>query len=223
VLSIIIPTLNAANGLEATLSAVRASKIVSEIIIVDGGSTDSTQKTGKFLGARVITSKPGRGVQLSMGAKEAKGRWFMFLHADTILEPGWDYTVKAFATAEVSTSQAGYFKFKLDDTSTWARWLEKFVARRSNVLGLPYGDQGLLLSRYLYKNIGGFRKIPLMEDIDIVRRIGRRNLVALNGTAVTSADRYKKSGYPVQMILNGFCLLLYFLGISPAFIAKVYK
>ncbi len=222
-LSIIIPTLNAANGLQATLEAVRASKIVSEILIVDGGSSDRTQESAEFMGARVITSKPGRGVQLSMGAEEAKGEWFMFLHADTILEPGWDYTVKAFAIAKNSASQAGYFRFKLDDISPWARWLEKFVARRSKALGLPYGDQGLLLSRYLYKNIGGFREIPLMEDVDIVRRIGRRNLVALDGTAITSADRYKKSSYLFQIIRNSFCLLLYFLGIAPEFIAKVYK
>lgn len=221
-LSIIIPTLNATHRLEPAVAAVRGSKLVSEILVVDGGSTDGTQESAKSLGAKVIASQPGRGVQLSIGAEEAKSEWLMFLHADTILEPGWDDTVLAFTSAAASSSQAGYFRFQLDDTSPWARWLEKFVARRSNVLGLPYGDQGLLLSRNLYKNVGGFLQIPLMEDVDIVRRIGRRNLVALDGTAVTSADRYKKSGYLLQMIRNGCCLSLYFLGVSPKFIAKVY-
>jgi rSAM/selenodomain-associated transferase 2 len=223
VLSIIIPTLNATNGLAPTFAAVRASKLVSEILVVDGGSTDGTQEYATSLGARVIVSQPGRGMQLSMGAENAKSEWLMFLHADTILEPGWSDSVKAFVTAEGSSSHAGYFRFQLNDRNPWARWLEKLVARRSNILGLPYGDQGLLLNRSLYKNVGGFCRIPLMEDVDMVRRIGRKNLVALDGIAVTSADRYRKGGYLLRMIKNSFCLSLYFLGASPKFIAKVYK
>jgi glycosyltransferase involved in cell wall biosynthesis len=107
VLSIIIPTLNATNGLAPTFAAVRASKLVSEILVVDGGSTDGTQEYATSLGARVIVSQPGRGMQLSMGAENAKSEWLMFLHADTILEPGWSDSVKAFVTAEGSSSHAG--------------------------------------------------------------------------------------------------------------------
>jgi rSAM/selenodomain-associated transferase 2 len=222
VLSIIVPTLNGARGLQATVTSVIDSGLSVEIIVVDGGSTDGSGELAKTLGARVTTAPPGRGGQLSVGAAAAKGEWLMFLHADTILESNWAKSATDFMASSEASNKAGYFKFRLDDDGPWVRRLETIVAWRSRALGLPYGDQGLLMGQEFYHRLGGFYPLPLMEDVEFVRRIGRRNLVALEADAVTSADRYRRDGYPQRMARNGFCLALYFLGVPPGFIAKVY-
>ena len=222
-ISIIIPTLNAAPELKQTILAVKDSKLVNEIFVVDGGSTDGTQKLARSLDVNLISSHPGRGEQLLTGAAAATSKWLLFLHGDTVLSSNWDEIVSQFIKTDDSESLAGYFKFKLNDEGSWAKWLEKFVAWRSNIFGLPYGDQGLLVSSRLYTSLRGFRQIPLMEDVDLIRQIGRKNLIALNARASTSAARYTKRGYPIRMIRNGFCLMFYFLGISPKLIAKVYS
>jgi rSAM/selenodomain-associated transferase 2 len=222
VLSIIIPTLNAARGLQATVASIIDSGLPVEIIVVDGGSTDGSEELAKTLGARVFTAPSGRGGQLSVGGDVATGEWLIFLHADTVLGANWSKSVMDFMVSSESSNKVGYFKFRLDDEGPWARRLEKIVAWRSRALGLPYGDQGLLIGREFYHRLGGFHPLPLMEDVEFVRRIGRRNLVALDAAAVTSADRYRRDGYPLRMARNGFCLALYFLGVPPRIIAKVY-
>jgi rSAM/selenodomain-associated transferase 2 len=222
VLSIIIPTLNAAKGLSATVASIEDRGMTTEILVVDGGSTDGTVELAKSLGARVLTAPSGRGGQLSAGATAAKGGWLMFLHADTILGPNWSKAATDFMASSKSANRTGYFNFRLDDGDPWARRLERIVAWRSRALGLPYGDQGLLMGQEFYTQLGGFYPLPLMEDVEFVRRIGRRNLVALEADAVTSADRYRRNGYPQRMVRNGFCLALYFLGVPPRIIAKVY-
>ena len=93
---------------------------------------------------------------------------------------------------------------------------------RARALGLPYGDQGLLLERQFYEDIGGFKPLPLMEDVDMARRIGKRNLIALDVPAVTSAARYREGGYIARPLRNLTCLGLYFLGLPPALIARLY-
>lgn len=222
VLSVIIPTLNAARHLPATIKALVDPGLPIEVLVVDGGSADRTPNIAKALGGRVFEVPPGRGGQLSAGASKAKGEWLIFLHADTVLAPGWSETIKKFMASPGSATKAGYFAFKLDDEQPGARRLEKIVAWRSRIFGLPYGDQGLLIRREYYHQLGGYRPLPLMEDVEFIRQIGRRNLVALGADAVTSADRYQKDGYPLRMARNGFCLALYFLGVPPRFIAKVY-
>ena len=119
-------------------------------------------------------------------------------------------------------SRAGYFRLAFDDTVAAARRLERIVAWRARVLGLPYGDQGLLMSRELYDKLGGFLPLTLMEDVDLVRRIGRRQLTALPATAQTSAERYRRDGYLVRSARNFLCLALYFLGLPPGAIRRLY-
>jgi rSAM/selenodomain-associated transferase 2 len=213
-LSVIIPTLNAAAHLPAALVSLGP---VEEIIIADGGSTDGTVQAAVAGGARVMTAPRGRGSQIAAGIAAAAHDWLLILHADTRLQPGW-----RAAAASVTLDKAGYFRFVLDSSDPRARRLERMVAWRSRVLGLPYGDQGLLIHRDLLAQIGGMRPIPLMEDVDLVRRLGRRRLVALDADAVTSAARWERDGYLRRSARNLCCLALWFAGIPPRWIVRLY-
>jgi len=222
-LSIIIPTYNTANGLVKTIESLVPPPYAREIIVVDGGSSDGTLSIAHKMDACVVHSDKGRGQQMKAGAEASKGDWLLFLHADTVLPPDWGRHVCAFVADDVKRQCAGYFTFALDDDHVEAKRLEKIVSLRCRLLGLPYGDQGLLISRDLYDEVGGFKDIPLMEDVDIVRRIGKKRLRQLSAAAVTSSIRYQKHGYVKRMIRNVTCLSLYFLGLSPQKIVKLYE
>ncbi len=217
--SVIIPTLNAARHLPATLAACRG---VREAIVVDGGSADESVAIGRKLGARIVTSGSGRGLQLRAGAAAATGEWLLFLHADTFLSDDWLNATGKFIANPANRSRAATFRFALDDASPAARRLERRVAWRVRHLGLAYGDQGLLIHRELYGSLEGFRAWPLMEDVDLVRRIGRRRLTVLDSVARTSAERWRRDGWQRRSARNVFCLTLYFLGVSPQWIARLY-
>ena len=137
------------------MEQLRASTIFEEIIVVDGGSSDETVAIARTAGAQVIAAPRGRGIQLATGAAAAAGDWLLFLHADCRLAPGWEAAVAAFLAAPEATGRAGYFDFALDDAAPAARRLERIVAWRCRVLALPYGDQGLLIARGLYRAAGG--------------------------------------------------------------------
>lgn len=223
-LTIIIPTLNAGARLSETLAAVDEIRDVLsvDVVVVDGGSSDDTITRALAGGARVVNAAKGRGVQLSAGAKEATGRWLLFLHADTTLEPFWSTTVTSFMRGRGNGLKAAYFTFALDDASSAARRVEGLANWRARKLGLPYGDQGLLMSRTMYDSLVGYLDLPIMEDVDMVRRIGRQNLVELPATATTSAERYRRDGYWWRPIKNVTLLTLYFLGVSPRRLARLY-
>jgi rSAM/selenodomain-associated transferase 2 len=218
-LSVVIPTLNAAASLPATLACL-GEMPEAERIVVDGGSMDATIAEARARGAEVVTAPRGRGVQLAAGARAAHGAWLLFLHADTVLAPGWRRSVDVAMAGD--PDRVGYFRFVLDDAEPAARRLERRVAWRCRVLGLPYGDQGLLISRRRYDAVGGFRPLPLMEDVDLVRRIGRAGLVALDHPAVTAATRYR-AGYRRRSARNLLCLTLYFLGLPPRVLVRLYR
>jgi hypothetical protein len=129
--------------------------------------------------------------------------------------------VSAFIERHADGGTAGYFHLRFDDEGKGARRLERIVEWRARRLGLPYGDQGLLISRALYDAIGGFEPVPLMEDVGIVRRIGRARLRALDCDILTSARRYR-NGYAGRSLRNAGILTLYFLGVSPARLARIY-
>jgi len=224
-LSIIIPTLNAADHLHRSLpplAAFAGIDCVHEVILADGGSSDTTVAIGAAAGARLVTAAAGRGGQLAAGAAAATGDWLLFLHADTRLEPRWHHAVRQFIEDPANRRRAGYFRFQLDDGRWLARLLARGVTLRARLFGLPYGDQGLLIARDHYRAIGGYKPMPLMEDVDIVRRIGARNLAPLPATAITSADRYRRDGFIRRPLRNLCCLLLYMLGAPPAMIVKLY-
>ena len=220
-LTIVVPALEAGAVLGATLDAC-GEAAGAEVLVVDGGSRDGTRDVARRSGARVVESAPGRGRQLALGAGEARGEWLLFLHADTRPAPGWAAAARAFMAEPGAAGRAGYFAFALDDPSPEARRLEWLVAWRCRALALPYGDQGLLVSRALYDAAGGFRPLPLMEDVDLVRRLGRRRLAALPVRAVTSAERWRREGWRRRSARNLACLSLWFLGVPPGAIKRLY-
>jgi rSAM/selenodomain-associated transferase 2 len=219
-LSVIIPTLNAAASLARTLAALRGQ--VAEIIIADGGSSDGTVVLAEAAGARVLMGDRGRGIQLRAAAKAATQPWLLAIHADTRPGLGWQEAVAGFIAQPESTAKAAHFRFALDDPAPEARRLEAMVAWRCRWLGLPYGDQGLLIGRDFYRALGGYEAIPLMEDVALVRRIGRKRLVALPVAFITSAEKWQRDGWYVRSARNLFCLSLWFAGISPERIARIY-
>jgi rSAM/selenodomain-associated transferase 2 len=216
-LSVVIPALNAATGLAGTVAALGGAP--AELVVVDGGSTDGTAELARSLGARVIAAPRGRGVQLAAGIAAARGPWLLLLHADTRLASGW---AEAVGGAMRDPGRAWFFRFALDDPAPAARRLERAVAWRCRVLGLPYGDQGLLIHRDLLDAAGGVRPLPLMEDVDLVRRLGRQRLGALPADAVTSAARWRRDGYLARSSRNLLCLGLWFAGVPPRIIARIY-
>lgn len=222
-ISIVIPTFQAAEGLPRTLRNLVpacACGMVREAIIADAGSSDDTREIGLAAGARVIDAPRGRGRQLAAGARAARGPWFLFLHADTVLDSAWTDEVRAFMAR--GDGQAAAFRFALDDEAPAARRLEHLVRWRCSLFKLPYGDQGLLIHRSLYDAVGGYSDMPLFEDVDLVRRIGRRRLSLLQSRAVTSAERFRRDGYVKRSARNLSLLARYYLGASPDALARAY-
>jgi rSAM/selenodomain-associated transferase 2 len=227
-ISVVIPTLNAERHLARTLTALVPAAVdglVREVIIADGGSTDATADIAEAAGATFITAERGRGQQLLAGASQAKSPWLLFLHADTILQSPWEEDAFRFMrSVDVgdAAEAAGVFRFALDDSGVGARILEAAVHLRGFVLRLPYGDQGLLISRRLYDEVGGFQPLALMEDVEMVRRLGGRRITRLRATALTSPRRYQQDGYARRALRNLTCLTLYYMRVPPRYLVKLY-
>ncbi len=220
-IDVVIPTLNAGSTLAATLASLQGDLPVA-IAVCDGGSTDDTVAIARQAGATVVTAPAGRGGQMAAGAAVGDASWVLFLHADTVLTPGWTNAVKAFTSRHVNIGKAGYFRLRFDSADPRARRVERLAAWRSRRLGLPYGDQGLLIARALYEYLGGFKPLPLMEDVDLVRRIGRKNLVPLDADFVTSAVRYERDGWTMRPLHNLSCLALFLAGMPVPVVARLY-
>ena len=218
-LDVIIPTLNAAATLPSTLASVPRG---ATVIVSDGGSTDLTVGVARSARCRIVEGPRGRGRQLAAGAGASTRPWRLFLHADTIISPqGWTAIAGHMASAG-GDQAAGSLRLAVDDPAWQARVVERAVALRVRWFGLAYGDQGLLIHRDLYVAIGGYADLPLMEDVEIMRRLGRARHRVLQGEARTSAARWKRRGWIGQTVLNLTCVSLYSLGVPVDRIARLY-
>jgi len=224
-LDVVVPTLNAASGLARTIASLDSGGdhgFRVRLTICDGGSHDDTPAIARATGADVVTTSPGRGGQLAAGAAAGRAPWLLFLHADTMLAAGWATAVRRFMAEGSNAAKAGYFRLRFDSRDPRARRVERLVAWRCRTFGLPYGDQGLLMSRAFYQRLGGFHLMPLMEDVDLVRRIGRANLVSLDADVVASARRYERDGWVLRPLRNLSCLALFSAGVPVSVVRRLY-
>jgi len=201
-ISIIIPTINEANNLPLLLSDLSNIHKDGEIIIVDCGSEDKTIDIANLYGAKVLISKErNRGLQLDIGAKNSKGDWLIFLHADTRLTHDWFR--KTNSLLKGNKNSIYYFKFKINNKKIIYRVLEILVNFRSKFFKKPYGDQGLLIHRTAYFKNNGFRKIPLMEDVDFIKRLNKKNyLKQLNLPIFINSRKWERTNILFQAIKN---------------------
>lgn len=222
-ISVVIPTLNAAGTLGPCLGSLGPAildPILTEVIFADGGSHDDTEEIAEATGARFIRASRGRGAQLRAGTAVARGEWLLFLHADTRLSDDWVDAARAHMSERPDV--AGWFRLRFAADGAAPRLIAGWANLRSR-LGLPYGDQGLLIHRALYAEVGGFPEAPLMEDVAIARALGPRRLSALGAVATTSAERYERNGWLRQGARNLTTLARYTLGASPEALARSYN
>ena len=218
-ITVILPTFNSSKNINKTLRNV--NKYFKKIIIVDAESIDDTRKIAKKYNSKIYLSNPNRGKQLHIGAKVCDTDWFLFLHSDTLLGNNSYNEIKRFIKIN-NKNKAAYFKLKFNEKNIYALFIENLVYLRNIIFKLPYGDQGLLISKNLYNKIGGFKPMPIMEDIYIIRKIGYKNLYLMNGNIITDADKYIRQGWIKRPLLNLICLMLYFIGYDINKISKIY-
>jgi rSAM/selenodomain-associated transferase 2 len=221
-ISVIIPTLNEAENIQGCIECVRAGDGDLEIIVCDGGSSDATvQIVREYDDVILMETGKGRGSQMNKGAAVAKGEVLLFLHADTKLERGWSRELLS-ALADESIV-GGAFTFKIDNPAMRYRLIELWVKLRCTLFSLPYGDQGIFVRRGIFEKIGGYRDIPLMEDVEIIgglKKEGRLGL--LKKCAVTHDRRWVRKGWMRASVSNQLVMLMYKMGIDPHTLARLY-
>lgn len=220
-ISVVIPTLDAEAALGPCLHALMEGLelgLIRELIVSDGGSGDATGAVAQAWGAEVLHGPPSRGGQLRRGVAAARGEWVLVLHADTVLRRGWTDAVRSHLA---QADRAGWFQLAFDQSGIAAAIVASWANLRSR-LGLPYGDQGLLIHRDLYEAVGGYPDQPLMEDVALARAL-RGRLTALDAVAVTSAAKYRRQGWLRRGGRNLWTLLRYAAGASPERLAQAYR
>ena len=211
-ISVIIPALNEASGIGSVLDKVLREPDV-EAIVADGGSRDETGEIARGRGARVVISPPGRARQMNAGTGIASGAILVFLHADTVLPSEYARLVRE--TLSDSRVAGGAFSFRLDRRSPLLRLTEVGANLRSRWLSLPFGDQALFVRARTFREMGGFRLCPIMEDVEFVHRLRKRGLVrVLTEPVVTSSRLWQQLGPLKVMALHALALTAYEVGVS---------
>lgn len=221
-LSVVIPTLNAADALPSCLLSLMEgveTGLIRELVVSDGGSDDETPRMAEEAGAVLVTGAASRGAQLRRGVAATSGEWLLVLHADSVLQPGWSEAVSAHLAQR--EGQAAYFRLRFDTGGGAAYWVALWADLRARILGLPYGDQGLLIRRTLYDAVGGYPDIALMEDVALVRKLKGR-LSRLPVSITTSAGKYQRDGWMRRGARNLSLLIRYLLGADPEKLARRY-
>jgi len=214
-LTVIIPTLNAADDLPATTDALLSGiteGLIAELVISDGGSTDQIEDVADALGAKLVTGEQGRGAQIARGIAKASTPWLLILHADTHLSQGWTHAAQDHM--EHHADKAGWFRLVFRADGIMAKITAKGANLRARLFGLPYGDQGLLIHRDLLDESGGYPELPLMEDVILARQLEGR-LSPLNANAMTSAERYETEGWIRRSLKNLGLLARFRMGARP--------
>jgi rSAM/selenodomain-associated transferase 2 len=212
--TVVIPTFHDSEALARTLDATGWSG--AEILVVSTPEDSSVAPVRQaHPEARWLESKRGRGRQMNAGAAASQADWLLFLHADTRLPPGWRGAIdEAERRANVAL---GCFRFALDSPSWFARTIERGVRLRVRLLGLPYGDQALFVRRSRFERAGGFAPMPIMEDVDFVRRMRREGALFCSPLpALTSARRWERDGWIRRTVRHLVLISLYFCGVPPA-------
>lgn len=218
-LAVVIPTLDESDRIVASVRSAQAPGI--EVLVADGGSSDDTAERARRLGVRVIAAPRGRGHQLAAGARAVSGEVLLFLHADTLLPPGWPAAVTA-ALADPGVA-GGFFDLRFEGDSPGLRLIEWGARLRVALLGLPYGDQALFVRRSVLEAIGGVPRTPLMEDVDLVQAVKRHGRLARVPLAVrTSERRYRSGGLLRTMLTHWGALLAWRVGVDRDRIARWY-
>ncbi|MDA8164198.1 MAG: TIGR04283 family arsenosugar biosynthesis glycosyltransferase [Desulfobacteraceae bacterium] len=216
-ISVIIPALNEAARLGRTLATTKAEGV--EVIVADGGSRDATPRIAARQGAQVIASPPGRARQMNAGASAAGGEILLFLHADTLLPAG--FAEEARRLLAVPAVAAGAFRLSIRGGGWGLRLVEKAANWRAKKLWLPYGDQALFLRAELFRELGGFPELPVMEDVALVRTLRRRGRIAIAPlTAATSGRRWRERGIFRVTLVHQAMLLGYLLHRPPDQLAR---
>jgi rSAM/selenodomain-associated transferase 2 len=220
-LSVVIPTLDEERSIAMLLEDLRALDVPHEVIVVDGGSRDATTAVAARLGASVIESRLGRGTQLAAGARAASAGMLCFLHADVRLH---DHARRDLALLARSRPASAFaFRFQIDGRGWRYRFVEFGAHLRARLFQLPYGDQGLVVSRADYEAAGGYLDVPLMEDVALVDTLRRITTVrSLRSTLPVSARRWERDGPLTRMLHNWRIMIAYRLGASPHQLAARY-
>jgi rSAM/selenodomain-associated transferase 2 len=219
-ISIIIPVLNESQTIGSCLFRLREQIDHHEIVVVDGGSNDDTLDIVRaFSDVKWLCSPAGRGNQMKKGAEAAEGDLLLFLHADTCLPPGGLARIETLMAREGIV--AGSFSLSFEEPNFLLKLYALFS--RINHLLFTYGDQGLFMTRRIYEWIGGFQEIPIMEDVEIQKRLRKMGrFVKIRQPVVTSARRFLTYGIIKQQFLNIGLVFLYHAGFSPFWLKRFY-
>ena len=220
-ISIIIPVLNEAQNIRQAIASTQPSTNI-EVIVVDGGSQDDTYKIASDLNVTIISSLPGRAVQMNKGARLAKGDILLFIHADTRLPSGFDVMIRT--VLQETGTVAGAFTLRIDAEVASLRLVEWGVNMRSRFLQMPYGDQAIFITKDIFNKIGNFPELPFMEDFEIMRRlkrIGRITIISV--PVITSARRWLQKGIWKTTLINQIIIIAYLLGVPPQRLVRWYR
>jgi rSAM/selenodomain-associated transferase 2 len=221
-LSIVIPALDEAANLARVLPGLVAREPAAEVLVVDGGSADDSRAVvTRTPSVRWLPAPRGRARQMNAGARAARGDVLLFLHADTVLPDGAGAAILAALTdPDVA---GGRFDVRLDSRRPLLALVGWLMNRRSRLTGICTGDQGIFVRRTVFEALGGYPDIPLMEDVELTRRLKRHGrLVALPLRVVTSARKWEREGVVRTIVLMWGLRLLYALGVSPARLHRCY-